>query len=231
MRRTDRLFEIIQLFRHGKLIKGIDIAAKLEVSLRTVYRDVDTLIASGLPIEGERGVGYLLREPIFLPPLMLKKEELEALHLGMAMVTRSADDDLSKAAASLLKKIDAVIPSAHKGSPFPRGHAVYLPERLPQELITLRAIRLALAQQQKLQIVYGNPETGRETRIVRPLQTEFWGKVWTLTTWCELRQDFRVFRTDRISQIDVLQEKFVEEKEKSLADYLKRVHHPDTRET
>ena len=101
MRRTDRLFEIIQILRDGKLHRAQDIAERLEVSTRTIYRDMDTLVASGVPVEGERGVGYMVREQISLPPLTLTPEELEALNLGMAIVAEAADPDLKAAALSL----------------------------------------------------------------------------------------------------------------------------------
>ena len=111
MRRTDRLFELIQIFRDGRLKLGRDLAARLGVSLRTLYRDIDTLVASGIPIEGERGVGYILREPIFLPPLNLSHIELEALEFAMELAKRSADHELSGAADSLLQKVHAVLPA------------------------------------------------------------------------------------------------------------------------
>ncbi|MHA1545135.1 MAG: helix-turn-helix transcriptional regulator, partial [Alphaproteobacteria bacterium] len=125
MRRTDRLFEIVQLFRGGRLWRGGDIATRLEVSLRTIYRDIDTLVASGVPIEGARGVGYILREPIFLPPLTLTTTELEALQLGMEMVRKMSDADLAEAAARLLTKIDAVLPGDRRGRDFLKSLSVY----------------------------------------------------------------------------------------------------------
>lgn len=110
MRRTDRLFEIVQILRDGKLHRAQDIARRLEVSVRTIYRDMDTLIASGVPVEGERGVGYMARAAITLPPLTLTGEELEALNLGVAIVAEAADAELKAAAARLADKIDAVLP-------------------------------------------------------------------------------------------------------------------------
>jgi predicted DNA-binding transcriptional regulator YafY len=220
MRRTDRLFEIILLFRHGKLLTGEDIAKKLEVSLRTVYRDVETLVASGVPIEGERGVGYLLREPVFLPPLTLKETELEALHLGMAIVARSADVELAHAALDLLKKIDAVIPNGRPRSTHTWGHAVHVPARLPGELQAFSVIRQARTEHRKLDLQYTTPDEAITRRIVRPLQVEFWGKVWTLTAWCELRGDFRVFRIDRITQCTLCDDHFQDDAGKRLSDFL-----------
>jgi len=125
MRRTDRLFELIQLFRGGRLQRGRDLAEKLGVSVRTIYRDIDTLVASGVAIEGERGVGYILRQPIFLPPLNLTCLELEALHLGISMVQKAADEELSGAGHDLLAKIDAVLPGDRPRSTHNWGVAIY----------------------------------------------------------------------------------------------------------
>lgn len=125
MRRTDRLFELLQLFRDGRTRRGRELAQKLEVSLRTIYRDIDTLVASGAPIEGELGVGYLLRAPIFLPLLTLTETELEALHLGVALVERSGDASLADAAMRPRAKIDAVLPQGT-----PRRRSPREPRRL-----------------------------------------------------------------------------------------------------
>ena len=110
MRRTDRLFDIIQILRDGNLHRAQDIAEALEVSVRTIYRDMDTLTASGIPVQGERGVGYMVTSQITLPPLNLTTEELEALNLGMAIVAEAADPGLKAAATSLAAKVDAVLP-------------------------------------------------------------------------------------------------------------------------
>jgi predicted DNA-binding transcriptional regulator YafY len=231
MRRTDRLFEIIQLFRYGKLVKGDEIARRLEVSLRTVYRDVDTLVASGVPIEGERGLGYILREPVFLPPLTLKKVELEALHLGMAVVAKSGDVELAAAANDLLKKIDAVLPCGVPRSGHRWSHAVHLPHRLPIELHALSVFRGAIQQHLKVNINYLKPGEESSARTVRPLQIEFWGKVWTVTAWCDLRDDFRVFRLDRLARCEVTAQHFVPEHGKRLADYLAKLHGQEDKTT
>jgi predicted DNA-binding transcriptional regulator YafY len=222
MRPTDRLFEIVQLFRHGRLVKAKEIADAVGCSLRTVYRDVDRLIATGIPIEGERGVGYILREPIFLPPLTLKPIELEALHFGMEVVRRSADDELASAAETLLSKIDAVLPSDRPRRGYSFGHAVYIEPRKTAERALLPKIRAALRDSQKLDIAYLDLDDKRSRRVIRPLQIEFWGKVWTLTAWCELRADFRVFRIDRISSIVPTLASFVPEAGKRLIDFQKR---------
>lgn len=200
MRRTDRLFDLIQILRDGRLHTARDMAEQLEVSTRTLWRDMATLIASGLPVEGERGVGYILREPITLPPLTLTDEETEALAVAMRLLAVGADPSLAGAAASLAAKISAVLPEsrrAHADPPvwiFPGEEALAAAAHLP---ILRRAIRL----HEVVDIAYVD-ESGRESRrAVRPLVLEFWGRVWTLAAWCEGRSDFRSFRVDRMSDV------------------------------
>lgn len=219
MRRTDRLFEIIQLFRGGHLILGRDIAAKLEVSLRTIYRDIDTLIASGVPIEGERGVGYILREPIFLPPLTLTTTELEALHLGMEVVRQTADAELANAAERLVNKVNAVLPSDRKGQPHLKHISIYATQTPPM-LDYLAMIRAAIAERRVLQLSYTSLAENTTNRRIWPLQAEYWGQVWTCTAWCEARQDFRAFRIDRIKTCHKTSDYYRNEPGKTYADYL-----------
>lgn len=219
MRRSDRLFDILQILRDGDLHRAQDIALRLAVSVRTIYRDMDTLIASGVPVEGERGVGYRIADVITLPPLTLTSEELEALNLGMAIVGEAADADLKAAALSLADKIDAVLPSqgvadadAWKFGMSPFADAA----RGFSHMATLRA---AIKARQKLNLVYVSGDGTKTQRIVRPLHMEYWGRIWTLTGWCELRGGFRVFRVDLIDQATALPELFVDEPGKTLADY------------
>lgn len=224
MRRTDRLFELIQLLRDGRLHRGKDLAEALGVSLRTLYRDMDTLIASGIPVEGERGLGYMMTAPITLPPLNLTLTELEALHLGLAVVSKAADEELQKAAASLSDKVDAVLPEDRSAPASGWGFAVYPFAEAARGFVHMAPIRAAIRSRRKLEIGYASLEDGTETiRVIRPLQMEYWGRVWTLTAWCELRNDFRVFRVDRIQTLDVLLDEFEEEPGKTLADYLETV--------
>jgi len=222
MRRTDRLFEIMQLFRGGRFWRGRDIAERLEVSVRTIYRDIDTLVGSGVPIEGERGVGYILREPIFLPPLTLTAIELEALQLGMEIVQQAASEDLSAAAGQLLVKIDAVLPSDRRGRDHLKHLSVYAPN-LKADLVHLAEIRRAIAGAFMIEIHYTRLDGAVSCRHIRPLQAEFWGRVWTCTAWCELRRDFRVFRIDRISRCTGTGQVFKNEPGKTYKDYLARL--------
>jgi len=219
MRRSDRLFDIIQILRDGKLHRAQDIAGRLEVSVRTIYRDMDTLAASGVPVEGERGVGYMVREAITLPPLTLTSEELEALNLGMAIVAEAADDDLKKAAQSLADKIDAVLPTSTVAEADAWKFAVYPFADATRGFTHMPTLRAAIKARQKLHLDYRRIDGVLTFRTIRPLNMEYWGRVWTLTAWCETRQGFRVFRVDLIEAATALPELFVDEPGKRLSDY------------
>lgn len=219
MRRTDRLFDIIQILRDGTLHRARDIAARLEVSVRTIYRDMDTLVASGVPVEGERGVGYMVREQITLPPLNLTPEELEALNLGMAIVAEAADPELKAAAQRLAEKIDAVLPTQTIAEADAWKFAVYPFADAARGLAHMAPIRAAIKARQKLRLVYRRIDGELTERTIRPLHMEYWGRVWTVTAWCELRAGFRVFRIDLIETLTPLPELFRDEPGKTLADY------------
>jgi len=219
MRRTDRLFDIIQILRDGRLHRAQDIASQLEVSVRTIYRDMDTLVASGVPVTGERGVGYMATEAITLPPLTLTTSELEALNLGMAIVAEAADPALKSAALSLADKIDAVLPSQTIAEADAWKFAVYPFANAARGLAHMATLRSAIKARQKLRLSYRRIDNTLTKRTVRPLHMEYWGRVWTLTGWCESRDDFRVFRIDLIEQATPLPELFVDEPGKRLSDY------------
>jgi predicted DNA-binding transcriptional regulator YafY len=221
MRRTDRLFEIIQLFRNGKLWKAQDIAERLVVSVRTIYRDVETLILSGVPIEGERGIGYMLREPVFLPPLTLTTAEYEALQFGMALAARHVDQGTATSIQSLIGKINAVLPQRLVGDNPGSVFAVYGSSNA-KALRWLTNLRFAVQNRRFVAMTYTSLDGETSTRHIRPLQIEFWGAVWTCTTWCDLRNDFRVFRLDLIADCHVLEEQFPQDKEKSLKTFLQK---------
>ncbi len=200
MRRTDRLFDLIQILRDGRLHTAQDMAERLEVSVRTLWRDMATLIASGLPVEGERGVGYILREPITLPPMTLTEDETEALAMALRLLSEGADPGMAEAAARLSAKVMAALPAsraAHADPPvwiFPGAEALAAAVHLP-------TLRRAIRLHEVVEIDYSD-EHGRESRrAVRPLVLEFWGRVWTLAAWCEARADFRSFRVDRMSLV------------------------------
>ena len=219
MRRTDRLFDIIQILRDGKLHRAQDIADKLEVSVRTIYRDMDTLVASGIPVEGERGVGYMITEAITLTPLTLTVAELEALNLGMAIVGEAADPDLKAAAISLAEKVDAVLPTQVVSEADQWKFAVYPFADAARGFAHMPTLRAAIRARQKLRLSYVSKKGASTLRVIRPLHMEYWGRIWTLTAWCELRSDHRVFRVDLIETAEALPELFVDEPGKTLADY------------
>jgi predicted DNA-binding transcriptional regulator YafY len=222
MRRSDRLFEIIQIVRDGRLHLARDIAQRLEVSVRTIYRDIDTLIASGIPLCGERGVGYVLREPVSLPPLNLSVIEMEALTFGMTLAVNAADHEIRAASQSVLAKINQVVVSKVKMAQFNR--LFVSPRKHSEELLHhLGVIRSAIHKRQKLSIHYVSLNGEVSQRTVRPLQLEYWGQVWTSSCWCELREEFRVFRVDQISHCRVSPETFLCEPGKRIEDFMEQI--------
>jgi predicted DNA-binding transcriptional regulator YafY len=220
MGRSDRLFDLIGILRDGRLYRAQDLADRLSVSVRTVYRDMDTLIASGIPIAGERGLGYMATAAITLPPLNLTAVELDALTLGMAIVAEAADPELARAAQSLTDKVQAVLPEGRRA--VPRGLAVYPFAEAAKGFEVMAPIRAAIRARQKVEIAYADAAGAASVRTIRPLQMEYWGRVWTCTAWCELRSDFRVFRLDRITRATPLPALFLDEPGKRLEDYLAR---------
>jgi predicted DNA-binding transcriptional regulator YafY len=208
LRRADRLFAIIQALRGGRLRTAEWLAERLEVSTRTIYRDVADLQANGAPIDGERGIGYLLRDEFFLPPLALTAVEHEALRWGVALVAAHGDDALASAARELLAKLGA------DRAPFNAPPSLTTAQRE-----TLKTVRESLAQSRRLRIAYCVNSKTATLRTVRPLSLEHWGKVWTLSAWCELREDFRVFRVDRITDCEP-GKRFRSERGKKIGDYL-----------
>jgi predicted DNA-binding transcriptional regulator YafY len=223
MRRADRLFEIVQFLRGARLRTAQDIADHLEVSVRTVYRDIDALVGRGVPIEGERGVGYILRPTLLLPPLSFSTIELESLALGARFVEAWADPELAEAAREAMVKIDAVLPESRRGEVWRDSILVYSPRLGSGIDATLKRFRDATRSRSKMRIAYRSLDEALTTRIIRPLAIEAWGHAWTATTWCELRADFRTFRLDRIEEAEVLDERFKPEKGRTLADYIQRL--------
>lgn len=220
MRRTDRLFDLVTALRDGRLHRAQDLADRLGVSVRTLYRDMETLQASGIPVEGERGVGYILTAPVTLPPLNLTLLELEALELGMAVVAEAADPELQAAARSLSGKIDAVIPADRTAPKDSWAFAVHPFADAARGFRHMPSLRAAIRARQKLSLSYRNAEGAASARTIRPLQMDYRGRVWTLTAWDETTSGFQTFRVDRIDDLRALPELFVDEPGKSLADYL-----------
>lgn len=218
MRRSDRLFDLIQILRDGELHRAADLGRQLGVSTRTIWRDMATLVSSGLPIEGERGVGYVMRAPVSLPPLALTREEFEALRLGMALVASGADRAVTIAANSLRSKIGAVTPQSMQDAS--SETFVYSTPEAARAAPHLGLIRRAIREHSYLELVYLGPGEPTETRRIRPLHLEFWGRVWTLAAWCETTGRFRMFRADLIASIRAEGGAFLPEPGKTLDDYL-----------
>lgn len=223
MRRADRLLQLVQLIRGRRLSTAAYLAARLEVSLRTVYRDVADLQAQGVPIDGEAGVGYRLGPGYDLPPLMFSTEEAKALVASVRIAQARLDSPLAAQAEMALSKILAVLPAAARAAA--ESLAIYAPPVGPDAATRARLeqLRHAIEQRRKLRIVYRDLAERDSVRTVRPLGCFFWGAVWTLGAWCETREAFRSFRIDRIGPLDVLDERFRDEPGKGLADMLRAV--------
>ncbi len=220
MRRADRLFLIIHALRGRRTaLPARTLAATLNVSLRTVYRDVADLQISGVPIEGEAGVGYVLRKGADIPPLMFNADELEALVVGTRFVRAFAGQRMAGHAQAALLKIEAVLP------PELRQRAtrsrIFAPTRWHEGKSGLiDRLHEAIAAQQVLQLDYRD-ESGRDSvREVEPLCLAFWGGAWTLGAWCRLRKDFRNFRPDRITRFSPSGECFADSAERGLLAYV-----------
>jgi predicted DNA-binding transcriptional regulator YafY len=223
MRRADRLFQLVQIIRGRRLTTAAFLAQRLEVSERTVYRDVADLQHQGVPIEGEAGVGYRLGAGFELPPLMFTQDEASGLVAAARLAQSWVDPALARDIETGLGKILSVLPPAARVSA--EALALYAPALgLGDALRTrLQTLREAVQARQKLRLHYRDVSGDASERIVRPLGCFYWGKVWTLSTWCELRNDFRGFRIDRMDAVDVLPERFRDEAGKTLADMLRQV--------
>lgn len=221
MRRADRLFQIVQILQHRRVTTAARIAERLAVSERTVYRDIRDLSLSGVPIEGEAGVGYRLGKDFELPPLMFTVDEIQALVLGARMVESWGDELLQRAAQSALEKVHAALPRSERA----RVHntalfslAFHVP---PAVRIQLGRLRHAIDEHRRVELRYHDRQGEPSERTVRPLGLYFWGSAWTLGAWCELREGFRNFRLDRIDEAQVLESTFVVEPPVTLADYVR----------
>lgn len=221
MRRADRLFAIVQALRGRRLTTARQLAARFHVSERTIYRDVQELAVSGVPIIGEAGVGYALDKSFDIPPIMFELDELEALVIGARMVGAWGGTTLAQSAERALEKIAGVVPAS-------RRHVidttqVYAPDFHVNRDIGARfeVMRQAVKQKSVVHIDYAD-EAGRpSTRDLRPLALHFWGERWTVAAWCESRMDFRMFRLDRIREMQPLARTFRDEAGKTFADFLR----------
>ncbi|AFY60901.1 YafY family protein [Synechococcus sp. PCC 6312] len=219
MRKADRLFQVVNLVRSNQPITAESLAERIGVSVRTIYRYIDDLSISGIPIYGEPGVGYLMDENFELPPLTLNPNELDALILGVEMVSRATGSELTMAAKTLLSKIEAALP----------------PRTVEANLTTVRALNnisntqtlrhwdelyRAIQNQQAINIIYLNLSDQMSKRTVFPLGIFYWGEKWTVGAWCLLRSAYRDFRLDRIQHLDLAADAKPSEQEISLTAYM-----------
>jgi len=209
MSRSERLFNLLQTLRgHRAPVSGKALAQELGVSVRTLYRDIATLQAQGADIEGEAGVGYVLRPGFILPPLMFSEDEIEALVLGSRWVASRGDDSLGLAARDVLAKISAVLPARLRDS-LDAANLFAIPVRAVAETsVDLAAIRKAIRLERKLSIRYRDGSGADTGRLIWPFAVGFFDRVHVVVAWCELRRDYRHFRTDRIADLTVTETRY-----------------------
>jgi len=222
MRRADRLFRLVLQLSRGKVRTARALGEALEVSERTVYRDIADLVAHGTPIRGAPGVGYSLKAGFQLPPLMFEREELEALALGAAWVSGYGDPGLRAAAERVLAKVDAVLPSRLRPELRAVGMEVLDLGFGDAARETLATARAAIRDRRLLDARYVDEAGHQTTRRLRPLGLFYWGRVWTLAAWCELRVDYRSFRIDRFLEMSARAEPIPDDPAISLEDFVTR---------
>jgi predicted DNA-binding transcriptional regulator YafY len=230
MRRADRLLRIIQILRrHRRPVRGQQMAEELEVSLRTLYRDIADLVTDGVPIRGEAGVGYVLGEGYDLPPLMFTADELEAVMLGLRWVQKRGDSALVRAADDTVAKIGTVLPDELKPLLFDASLLVPSFGQVFNDSVDVAMIRKAIREQRKLELVYTD-ESSRETRrTIWPIGISYFDAQRLVIGWCELRVGFRAFRTDRMVSVTVLAEKYKERRKVLLKRWVEEMKAHDSR--
>jgi predicted DNA-binding transcriptional regulator YafY len=209
LRRTERLFQIIQILRRAsRPVTAGDVASELETSLRTVYRDMAELIAQRVPIRGEAGIGYVLDRGFDMPPLMLTPDEIEAAVLGAQWVAGRGDPALATAASDLIAKIGAVIPEHLRPFLIESTVAASGAPRTPEDRIDLTQLRAWIHSQRKVALCYRDEEERETRRVVWPIGVGYYEAARIIIAWCELRLDFRHFRTDRIVTAEFLDQRY-----------------------
>ena len=217
MRRADRLFRLVEILRSKRLATGSWLAEQLGVSLRTLYRDIADLGRSGVPIEGEAGVGYRLRYRLDVPPLLFDVAELEALLVGSRMVQAWGDDDLAQAATAALAKIHNVLPELLRREA--QQARLFIPEQGGARPRHLSELRRAVRARRVIRMAYTREDGTASQRTLWPLGLFFWGRNWTLVGWCLLRGGFRHFRVDRIRELSVGEDGFPDQPGRRLNDF------------
>ncbi len=222
MRRTELLFQITQILRSRPTTTAKYLSDRLNISIRTVYRYIDDLTLSGIPIISQTGKGYWLEENFNFPPIRLSEDELLALSLGSRLVKSISDPYLADAAQQLIEKVEAITPKSHQ-------HLLYQTQvHAPSQRIDtntaerLGKVRMAVGKSQKLQISYRDGKDCLSQRVLWPLALAFWGTTWTVAAWCEERSDFRAFRIDRIIELETLNELYPNQIGRRLSDFIAR---------
>ncbi len=218
MRRAERLFRLVNELRNQSVSRAEDLATYFEISVRTVYRDIVHLQASGLPIEGEAGVGYILRPGFDLPAMTFTFEQIDALAIGLSFVEVAGDTSLSDAAREVRAKLQSALPEPDKRKL--ENAPLFASSRNGRATPMLKTVRRSIREAKILHLQYGDAEGKQSARRVRPLAIWAFTEGWLFVGWCELRKDFRAFRLDRISKIEETGEHFEDDPEKSLPTYL-----------
>ncbi len=209
MRRTERLFQIIQILRANRSpVTGRSLADELEISLRTLYRDMAELIAQRVPVTGEAGTGYVLDDGYDMPPLMLTADELEAAALGAAWVASQADPSLARAARDLVSKLSDAIPKELRPIVLDASSRSISTQTRVQEQFDGTVLRRAIRERNRLQLSYQDQNEGITNRVVWPMLIAYLNTVRYIVAWCETREDYRHFRTDRVRELEVLDGKY-----------------------
>jgi predicted DNA-binding transcriptional regulator YafY len=221
MRRADRLFDIIQRLRTARgPMTAAALAEELEVTVRTVYRDVATLQARRVPIEGAAGIGYMLRRGFDLPPLMFTIEEIEAIAVGARLVSRTGDPGLQDAAESVLSKVTVVLPERLRAQLAAAPFFVSASGAPVAERVDLAEVRQAIRDERKLWIAYADEHGARSERVIWPIAVAYYVQATLVGAWCELRRDYRHFRADRITAMTVLEERYPSDNGRLMAEWL-----------
>lgn len=209
MRRTERLFQIIQILRARRQpTTGEALAAELEVSLRTLYRDIAELMAQRVPIRGEAGIGYVIESDFDMPPLMLTVDELEAAVVGAAWVAQRGDASLARGARDLIAKLTSAVPENLRPVLLETGLATIAFKAVSVDTFDVSSVRLAIRTATKLEIEYRDGADNHSSRVIWPVALAYTEELRMIAAWCELRNDFRHFRTDRVRGCRLLDQRF-----------------------
>lgn len=228
MSRSQRLFDLLQLLRCHKFpVSAESLADKLDVSVRTIYRDIATLQSQGADIEGEAGLGYILKPSFDLPPMMFTVEELEALRLGAEWVAKQANGEFSEAVSNALAKISAVLPSEHQDKYNEDIVRVASIINIPQVMVELSEIKQAIKKEYKAEITYIDAKKHTSTRVIWPMLIGLFDQYHVLVAWCETRQGFRNFRLDRVKAWQQVEQKYQRSRHELLSEWqaLEQISH------